>query len=299
MESIKNIFENIRDFIYSWNSSYVGIAVIVIMIAVLVLFIILADNMMKSEQIRQGYQGIIDKNKEAIIKNMKVSKFKAFNYDELTLYISRSGLGYMTNDKMTPLTYTLLRLFLAVFCMIVGFQDSVLLGLILLPIGYFALDFVINISNNSDNTNMLDDIKNVYDTLRIQTKAGVYITSVITDCYLVVQNKRLKKAFLKLTSDIAAKNDLDSALDDFRNKFDNEYLNTLVIIIKQSMKTGQAAKMFEDIRNQITDIEAAMMAAEKVRIQTMITFCQIMLYVSIIAVSIFIAVTSLSTGLAF
>ena len=65
------------------------------------------------------------------------------------------------------------------------------------------------------------------------------------------------------------------------------------------MKTGQAAKMFEDIRNQITDIEAAMMAAEKVRIQTMITFCQIMLYVSIIAVSIFIAVTSLSTGLAF
>ena len=169
----------------------------------------------------------------------------------------------------------------------------------MLPVGYFGLDFIINQSDKSDNIKMLDDIKNVYDTLRIQTKAGVYITSVITDCYLVVQNKRLKKAFLKLTSDIVAKNDIESALDDFRNKFNNEYIDTLVIIIKQSMKTGQASRMFDDIRNQITDIESAMVMHEKTSIQSKITFCQILLYVAIIVVSLYIAVVTLASGLLF
>ena len=205
----------------------------------------------------------------------------------------------MTNDKMTPLMYASLKVFFAVFFMIVGLQDSLLLGMLLLVLGYSLLDIVANISNKSDNDNMLDDIKNVYDTLRIQTKAGVYITQVITDCYLVVQNKRLKIAFLRLTSDIAAKNDLEEALDTFRSKFDNEYINTLVVVIKQSMKTGQASKMFEDIRAQIADIEAAMMEAEKARIKTMITVCQVLLYVAIISVSLYVAVQSLSTGLTF
>ena len=206
----------------------------------------------------------------------------------------------MTNDKLTPLMYTMFKILFAIFFMVLGFQlDTVLTGLGLGIFGYFFIDLVAYLSNSSDNKAMLDDIKNVYDTLRIQTKAGVYITSVITDCYLVVQNKRLKKAFLRLTSDIAAKNDIETSLDEFKNKFDNEYINTLVVIIKQSMKTGQASKMFEDIRAQIADIEAAMMEAEKARIKTMITVCQVLLYVAIIAVSLYVAVASLSTGLNF
>ena len=65
------------------------------------------------------------------------------------------------------------------------------------------------------------------------------------------------------------------------------------------MKTGQATRMFEDIRAQITDIEVAMMESEKRRVQTMITICQVILYTAIIAVSIYIAVVALQNGLGF
>lgn len=291
--------EQIRTFINGLNPQYVAYAIIFFILAIVVLVVILTNHLQKSSEIRQQYQAVVDKNKEMIRKSMKGAKFKAFNYDELELYISRSGLGYMTGYKITPLTYTVLKIFFALFMFIVGLQYNLIIGLIFLLAGYFGLDFIINQSDKADNAAMLDDIKNVYDTLRIQTKAGVYITSVITDCYLVVQNKRLKDAFLKLTSDIIAKNDVDSALDDFRNKFNNEYINTLVIIIKQSMQTGQAAKMFEDIKVQIVDIEAAKMMQEKISIQAKITFVQLLLYTAIIVVSIYIAMTSLSVGLNF
>lgn len=203
----------------------------------------------------------------------------------------------MTNYKMTPLMYIMLRVSLALFLMILGLQFNLFAGLALLPIGYFGLDFIINMSDKADNDKMLADIEDVYDTLRIQTKAGVYITSVLTDCYLVVKNKRLKSAFLKLTSDIAAKNDIDTALDDFRGKFRNEYIDTLVIIIKQSMQTGQAAKMFDDIREQIADIDAAMLINEKNSINSKIIFVQMIVYVAIIVVAVYITFISITNGL--
>ena len=296
---MKDFLNSIKTFIYGLNPTYVGIAVLIIMLAISIIVLILVNHLIKSGQIKQSYENTINNSKLYLNTQLKDSKVKAFNFEEIESYINRSGLGFMTGYKITPLTYTLIKLFIAIIFMIAGLQENLFIGLILLPVGYFGLDFIINQSDKADNAAMLDDIKNIYDTLRIQTKAGVYITSVITDCYLVVQNTRLKDALLKLTSDIAAKNDVEDALDKFRAKFNNDYINTLVIIIKQSMKTGQASKMFEDIRNQITDIEAAMVMNEKISIQTKITLVQLLLYSTVIVVAIFIAMTSLSTGLTF
>ena len=289
--------EAIKNFIYGINPLVITILIILTMTLILVLIFFLTNSMIKTGQIQQKYRDTLNFSRDYFNERLKTSKFKAFNYDEIDLYLHKSGVYYMTRYKITPLSYMVIKILFAtlafVFCITLGVVYSIIAAFI----GYFAIEFIINESDKSDNKKMLEDIKQVYDTLRIQTKAGVYITSVITDCYLVVQNPRLKDAFLKLTSDIAAKNDMESALDNFRAKFNNEYIDTLVIIIKQSMQTGQASKMFEDIRNQITDIEAAMVLNEKKSIQAKITTVQLLLYSAIIIVSIYIAVLSLGTGL--
>lgn len=294
---MSNIVKQIQDFIYSLNSSYVGIAATIFLIITLVLSTIFISEFLRSEQLKKFGSKTYIAARESLLKSMRTSKIKYFNYDEVEQYINSSGLAFMTDYKMTPLMYVLLRTGLAIFLMIIGLQFSLFAGLVLLPIGYFGLDFIINVSDKSDNDKMLSDIEDIYDTLRIQTKAGVYITSVLTDCYLVVKNKRLKSAFLKLTSDIAAKNDIDMALDDFRAKFRNEYIDTLVIIIKQSMKTGQAAKMFDDIREQIADIDAAMIINEKNSINGKIILVQMIVYTVIIVVSVYITFISIASGL--
>lgn len=297
MDSIKQALETVKEFIYSLNPTYVELAATLFLVITLILATIFISGLLRSEQLKKMGNKAYMVTRQSFLNSMKASTIKSFNYDAVEQYINSSGLAYMTNYKMTPLMYIMLRIVLALFLMILGLQFNLFAGLALLPIGYFGLDFIINMSDKADNDKMLADIEDVYDTLRIQTKAGVYITSVLTDCYLVVKNKRLKSAFLKLTSDIAAKNDIDTALDDFRGKFRNEYIDTLVIIIKQSMQTGQAAKMFDDIREQIADIDAAMLINEKNSINSKIIFVQMIVYVAIIVVAVYITFISITNGL--
>ena len=297
MDSIKQALETAKEFIYSLNPTYVELVATLFLVVTLILATIFISGFLRSEQLKKMGNKAYMVTRQSLLNSMKASTIKSFNYDAVEQYINSSGLAYMTNYKMTPLMYIVLRIVLALFLMILGLQFNLFAGLALLPIGYFGLDFIINMSDKADNDKMLADIEDVYDTLRIQTKAGVYITSVLTDCYLVVKNKRLKSAFLKLTSDIAAKNDIDTALDDFRGKFRNEYIDTLVIIIKQSMQTGQAAKMFDDIREQIADIDAAMLINEKNSINSKIIFVQMIIYVAIIVVAVYITFISITNGL--
>lgn len=297
MDSIKQALETAKEFIYSLNPTYVELVATLFLVVTLILATIFISGFLRSEQLKKMGNKAYMVTRQSLLNSMKASTIKSFNYDAVEQYINSSGLAYMTNYKMTPLMYIVLRIVLALFLMILGLQFNLFAGLALLPIGYFGLDFIINMSDKADNDKMLADIEDVYDTLRIQTKAGVYITSVLTDCYLVVKNKRLKSAFLKLTSDIAAKNDIDTALDDFRGKFRNEYIDTLVIIIKQSMQTGQAAKMFDDIREQIADIDAAMLINEKNSINSKIIFVQMIVYVAIIVVAVYITFISITNGL--
>lgn len=297
MDSIKQALETAKEFIYSLNPTYVELVATLFLVVTLILTTIFISGFLRSEQLKKMGNKAYMVTRQSLLNSMKASTIKSFNYDAVEQYINSSGLAYMTNYKMTPLMYIMLRIALALFLMILGLQFNLFAGLALLPIGYFGLDFIINMSDKADNDKMLADIEDVYDTLRIQTKAGVYITSVLTDCYLAVKNKRLKSAFLKLTSDIAAKNDIDTALDDFRGKFRNEYIDTLVIIIKQSMQTGQAAKMFDDIREQIADIDAAMLINEKNSINSKIIFVQMIVYVAIIVVAVYITFISITNGL--
>lgn len=297
MDSIKQALETAKEFIYSLNPTYVELVATLFLVVTLILATIFISGFLRSEQLKKMGNKTYMVTRQSLLNSMKASTIKSFNYDAVEQYINSSGLAYMTNYKMTPLMYIVLRIVLALFLMILGLQFNLFAGLALLPIGYFGLDFIINMSDKADNDKMLADIEDVYDTLRIQTKAGVYITSVLTDCYLVVKNTRLKSAFLKLTSDIAAKNDIDTALDDFRGKFRNEYIDTLVIIIKQSMQTGQAAKMFDDIREQIADIDAAMLINEKNSINSKIIFVQMIVYVAIIVVAVYITFISITNGL--
>lgn len=274
---------------------------LVIASKLIMLFIIFAvaylvDYMVKNEIIQKQYSKMQGRGKQFLTENMKRAKGKSFNYEYMDAFINKYGVNFMIKG-ITPVGYVALKLIASLFVMIVTMHENVVLGLAFGPACYYILDFIFIESNKSDNKLMLEDIKNVYDTLRIQIKAGVYITSVLTDCYLVVKNKRLKKAFLELTSDIAAKNDLEESLDRFTYKFDNQYIDNLATVIKQSMTTGQAGKMFDDIKGQINDIENAMVEAEKQKINTQIIIVQALMYVAILVSTVYLCLGQLGAGL--
>lgn len=277
---------------------YIRIGITIATIVLMASAFYITSTLIVSKKLHEGYSRMTQQTKRALYKTLKKSKFKAFDYEYLDGFLKENGV-YTMFKKLDPLLYIGIKAGVSIFLLIVLVSVSPIAGVVGMILGFIVPDYIFKESNNSDNKKMMDDIKNIYDTLRIQTKAGVYITSVLTDCYLVVQNKRLKKALLELTSDIIAKNDINEALDDFASKFTNEYITTLATIIKQSLQTGQASKLFEDIKEQINDIEAALILREKERINSQVVAVQALIYVSIIIVSIFVCMLALQAGLDF
>jgi Flp pilus assembly protein TadB len=300
MGTVLDIVEKIKTFILGLNPTYVGIAAFVFLILVVVLVTAWLNSLAKSEDLKKSYSELQKQSLDMMTQGLQNSRLKMFNYEEISKFMESSGLNFMTNNKLTPLSYVTLKLLFGLFVMIVLTKTAnVFAGLLGLIIIFVGVDIFVSISDASDNKSMLEDIKNIYDTLRIQTKAGVYITSVLTDCYLVTKNKRLKKALLDLTSDIIAKNDIDDALDSLKMKFRNQYIDSMVVVIKQSLKTGQATKMFEDIKAQIEDIDAALIQAEQQRVKTQITIVQVLLYTGILILALYAAMMGLRSGLNF
>jgi hypothetical protein len=89
-------------------------------------------------------------------------------------------------------------------------------------------------------------------------KAGVYITDAITEIIPLVANKRLKRAMTALSDSITLTNNIDSSLTQFNELFCNRHIDTVVIILRQALISGQSAESLDNAFEQMTDIEQAL-----------------------------------------
>ena len=298
---ISNILQTVQDaihsVIYKWDPFVVSIVIYVVMALIVAGFIYIWFYLYKNEQLAKKYKALSNSTNDYITKSMVNSKVKGFNYGVIQQYIKSSGLAFMFGPKFTPIKYILFKLLSAAFGFIVGVQINIFVGFAIMIAAYFLLDFIARESNELDNKKMLDDIKGIYDTIGMQSRAGRYVKDTIVDCYLGVKNARLKQAMLELTSEIIAKSDIQNSVEEFRSKFNNQYIDALAVVIKQSFESGSMSNMMMDIRKQIEDIEQAIAEAEKINIRREISVVQIMLYTAILAVALYVGITALSNGL--
>lgn len=262
---------------------------VVLILTVLLVFIALVKS---SISIKQKMSDIASGAGSKISRRMKNTSVEYFKYDRIAEKLSRLGVSELFDAEVTPVEYLTVKLLVAVFGFCVGMSVlNAVLGVIIAVVIYVSVDGLIKISNTSDNEAMLTDIKVIYDTLCIQTKAGVYMTNALGECYLVVKNKRLKKALLQLNNHIIATKDIEGALDEFNLKFDNTFIDTFCITIRQSLSTGQASQILSDIATQVSDIQNALNIKEQQALDRKIQFIQMATFVGVIAIVLFALMT--------
>lgn len=229
---------------------------------------------------------------------LKKSSSGYFSYGRIEKYLEKMGVNDMFDNNVSPSTFILVKIFMALILGLVGIKEGIwILTVALGLLGFFLPDIFINISNNEDNDKILVDLKKVYDTLRIQTKAGVFLTSSIAECYLVAENRRLKKALLELNNKIIAKNDIETAIEEFNAKFKNPYIDTFCIVIKQSLESGKTVQILEDLSAQIKDIQQAISIKEAERVKYKLESLQFLIYVGVIAIVVYGIFTELMSSL--
>lgn len=235
------------------------------------------------------------KVKELIMRSLSGSS-KTYNYNSIDLKLKQLGVKFYY-PWMNPVTYICIKAGLTIIGAILGFiAFSWIVAILIGFICWNIPDFIFKLSDKSDNDAIVEDIISIYDTLRLQTKAGIYLSTSLVECYTVVRNRRLKKAMLELTSEILAKNDIVNSIEDFSTKFDNSYIDSFGVIIRQGIESGQIVKILDDIGNQLKDLKHLINEKEKKKVESQILFCELLIYIGIILLTIFIVMGSMDMG---
>ena len=256
----------------------------VLLIALPVLLVIIVMNIDWKENLSKAGESGAD----FVGRILKKSKLNYFNFHSIQKFLKTRGAVYMFGEMATPVTFLLVKLLAFLLLFMVGISfDSVPAGLILGVIGFFMPDILLNISNSMDNDTMLSDIKCIYDTLRIQTKAGVFLSASLCECYLAVKNGRLKSALLELTNDISTRREIDDALERFNEKFDFGQIDIFCIVIRQSMESGRSVKVLEDLSLQMNDLQHAINLKEKEALDRKVQVIELLIFIGLLAVTVY------------
>ncbi len=204
---------------------------------------------------------------------------------------------------ITEERYLLLRIACSVLCggcgIGVSFWLSGLQGLWMLLmavgllIGFILPGLVFRISDARDNEQMTGDIRKLYEYVKIQVKAGMYLTNTLSACYLAISNRRLKQGLLELNSRLIATNSVAVAIADFGEKFTNEYIAYFCLIVSQSEQSGRMAQMLDDMTRQLEDLERYMMNQKRGRMERKVLLLTLFVFVGILLIAAYQLATSL------
>lgn len=222
-------------------------------------------------------------------------------------FLRKSGatfwLPWLTEEK-----YFLLRIATAVLCGGCGlgicrlFQLSLPIGLMLalagVLLGYFVPMLVFLISDKRDNEQMMPDVRKLYEYIKIQVKAGMYLTNTLSACYLAISNRRLKQGLLELNSRLIATNSVSMAIGDFSEKFTNEYISYFCLIVSQSEQSGRMTQMLDDMTRQMEDMERYLMTQKKGRMERKVLFLTLFVFIGILLIAAYQLAASLLASVA-
>ena len=209
---------------------------------------------------------------------------------EKQIELKKMGVGVLLKDQMTVSQWYMFKTLMTVafgmitFFIVGGMMDSPagkLLSFVAAVAGWFFLDLILRLQNKSSNDEMMPDIMEMSRSVLYGKRGGQYIADALRDSVIVVENKRLKTALMKLRSELDSGRSLDSCLDELEMSFSNGEISSFCTVIKSLQSTGQVD---EALRTLESNIEREQVSVNKRR--CIVLEQKTMLYVVFIAMDI-------------
>ena len=222
---------------------------------------------------------------EQLVNAMKRSTGKnIFSYNYQAKRLNTLGVTYYSHGRITPVVYLIYKILILVTGLAAAIMSDPLMGIILAVSGYLLPDMFMELRNKEDNEKMLGSIMDIYDVMLLQINAGGYITQVLVDAYRVTTHPRLKAALMELTGDILTTNDLVLSMQVFEDKFDNENIHNLTVLVRQLSETGSASGLLSDIKKRLNILQESYNSSERTRVNRLIAVCTAAIAFAAIAV---------------
>ena len=118
-------------------------------------------------------------------------------------------------------------------------------------IAWFFLDIYLVLEDKQSKEAMMADICEMSRSVLYGKKGGQYIIDAIKDAVLVVENKRLKMAMIRMKTDLDAGRSLDEALSDFELSFSSIEIASFCTVIRSLQSTGHVEEALKSLENNI------------------------------------------------
>lgn len=208
-------------------------------------------------------------------------------------FLKEYGMAYLIGVNVSSEIFLIASLFaglfIGVFEISVGIHEPIIVFGSCIG-GMFVPTCILINSNKADNDAMLEDIKLIYEMLKIQIHAGVYIIDALENCCGMIRNKRLKMALIRLLNEIFMSRNVNDALDNFNASFRNSHIDTLVIILKQSMESGYSVSNLDSAFEQVVDVERAINIKMENSVERSTQILQVLFMAGIIAISVYCSI---------
>lgn len=198
----------------------------------------------------------VKKKIETIKKSSLLTRFVA----DKQLQLKRKGAGVLLKDQLTVSQWYMYKVFMAGLFFMISFfiTEGLIKTDMAKPIsigvgvmGWFFLDIILRVQNNSSNDAMMPDIMETSRSVLYGKRGGQYIADAIKDAVVVVENKRLKSALIKLRNGLDAGMSLDAGLDELEMSFSNGEISSFCTVIKSLQSTGQVDEALKTLENSI------------------------------------------------
>ena len=185
--------------------------------------------------------------KKQIEKIKNSQGFIRFVYDK-QIQLKKMGAGVLLKDHLTVSQWYLFKALMAGLFGLIAFFISagVLKSDMAKPIsigagiiGWFFLDLILRLKNKASNDEMMPDIMEMSRSVLYGKRGGQYIADALKDSVIVVENKRLKTALLRLRNDLESGFSLDECLDELELSFSNGEISSFCTVIKSLQSIGQ------------------------------------------------------------
>ena len=228
-------------------------------------------------------------SKEAVDNAIGKSKSDYFNREYINGYLSKMGVLYHRGDyALDASTFILEKIViggaLALACLVFapGIVWKLTGSIAAFILGFMVPNFMARNRDKKDNEAMQDDIVSIYTILKLNAKAGVFISDSLVECQRSVTNGRLKAGLTELNNNILSRKlTLEDSVELFNARFNNEQIDNLAVILRQSLRTGQIAEMLDDVSKQIEDINKLRTEQEKMKMQRQTKMMNIIFFIGL------------------
>ena len=231
----------------------------------------------------------VDEAKKQIDKIKDHKKFKDFILRK-QISLKKRGANIFLKDNLTVSQWYLYKGVIAAGAFMLGMfitdavmkSDFYLLVSFLFGLaGWLFLDLFIRLENNSANQAMMSDITEMSRSVLYGKRGGQYIADALCDSVVVVENKRLKTALIRLKNGLESGKSIDEVLDELELSFTNGEIAAFCTVIKSLQTTGQVDEALKTLETNINREEVSVNKRRCVMLEN-----KTMMYVMLIAFDI-------------